>query len=632
MTAAEYQFCFHQGTLQDAYKYMGCHYDRAKKRAVFRVWAPHAKSVSVIGDFNGWNKTSHYMWKISNGGIYEGIVEHVEEFQTYKYYIESWNGAKAEKSDPYGFFAETRGATASKIVCLNNFIWSDGKWLEKRAKTQPYNSPISIYECNITSWRKYADGNDYDYRKFADEIIFYLKYMNYTHLELMGIAEYPFDGSWGYQVTGYYAPTSRYGRPEDFAYLINKCHEAGIGVILDWVPGHFPKDAHGLYNFDGQPCYEPEHPLRREHKEWGTMCFDYGRPEVSSFLLSNAMMWFDLYHIDGLRVDAVASMLYLDYNRSEWLPNKFGGNENLEAIEFFKKLNTAVFADFKGVLMIAEESTAFPGMTKPVAWGGLGFNYKWNMGWMNDTLAYIKSDPYYRNYKHGQMTFSLDYAFSENFILPISHDEVVHGKGSLINKMPGDYGLKFAGVRNYLTYMFGHPGKKLLFMGTEFGQWAEWDWQKPIDWLLVEFPQHKTLQSFVKELNRIYIEYPAMHEIDDGWDGFEWLVADDASANVLAWERRDRSGNKMLVVVNFSPCDWKGYRLPCSSGKYTRLLRTSFDGWDNDAAEISSEPVANRNKQDSMVIDIGMMSGYILLRTGDAEAKKAKRAVKKKAT
>ena len=470
MTDSEYQYYFHAGTLQTAYEYLGCHYDRKTKRAVFRVWAPHATSVSVVGDFNYWNRTANYMYRITDDGIYEGIIDGVEEYQMYKYCVRGRNGSETEKADPYAFFDETRGSTASKVVALDNFWWNDKEWMTERAKKDPYSAPISIYECNIASWRKYPDGNNYDYRKFADEIVYYLKYMNFTHLELMGIAEHPYDGSWGYQVTGYYAPTSRYGRPEDFAYLVNKCHENGIAVILDWVPGHFPKDEHGLYMFDGEPCYEPSHPLRAEHKEWGTMCFDYGRNEVKSFLVSNAMMWFDKYHIDGLRVDAVASMLYLDYGRTEWEPNKYGGRENLEAIDFFRYLNTAVFGHYPGALMIAEESTAWPMVTKPADWGGLGFNFKWNMGWMNDTLQYVKADPYFRHYKHNLMTFSMTYAFSENYVLPISHDEVVYGKGSLINKMPGDYDLKFAGVQNYLLYMFTHPGKKLLFMGCELGQ------------------------------------------------------------------------------------------------------------------------------------------------------------------
>ncbi|MBR6789043.1 MAG: 1,4-alpha-glucan branching protein GlgB [Clostridia bacterium] len=611
MTNSEYQYFFHAGTLQTAYEYLGCHYDRKTKRAIFRVWAPHADSVSVIGDFNFWDKTANYMFRITESGIYEGIIDNVEEFQAYKYFIRGRNGHTVEKADPYGFMHETQGSTASKVISLDNFLWNDDEWLARRKNNEPYSQPINVYECNIASWRKYPDGNFYDYRKFADEIVDYLKYMNYTHLELMGIAEHPFDGSWGYQVTGYFAPTSRYGRPEDFAYLVNKCHDNGIAVILDWVPGHFPKDEHGLYNFDGEPCYEPEHPLRSEHKEWGTMCFDYGRNEVKSFLVSNAMMWFDKYHVDGLRVDAVASMLYLDYGRNEWLPNAHGGRENTDAVDFFRLLNTAVFDHFPGILMVAEESTAWPMVTKPADWGGLGFNFKWNMGWMNDTLSYIKSDPFFRQYKHNMMTFSMEYAFSENYVLPISHDEVVYGKGSLINKMPGDHDLKFAGVRNYLTYMYGHPGKKLLFMGNELGQWAEWDWKKEIDWVLTEYPQHKGLQTFIKELNRIYKETPALYEIENSWDGFEWLVDDDSSANVLAFERRDKAGNRILIVINYAPTDWKGYRLPVNPGKYTRLLRTSYYGWDQVPVKIKSEPIANRKKTDSLIMDIESMSGYM---------------------
>ncbi len=629
MTDSEYKYFYHMGTLQDAYNYLGCHWNPETKRAVFRVWAPHAESVSVIGDFNGWNKQANYMFRVSDGGIFEGIIDNVQEYQTYKYFIKSPGGFTAEKADPCGFFHETRGRTASKVINIDNFYWNDAAWMEKRKNTSPYSAPISIYECNISSWRKYADGNYYDYRKFADEIVYYLKYMNFTHLELMGISEYPYDGSWGYQVTGYYAPTSRYGRPEDFAYLINKCHENGIGVILDWVPGHFPKDPHGLVNFDGQPCYEPVSLLRREHKEWGTMCFDYGRNEVKSFLVSSAMMWFDKYHLDGLRVDAVASMLYLDYNRTEWEPNCYGGKENLEAIDFCRQLNTAVFSHFDNILMVAEESTAFPMVTKPASWGGLGFNFKWNMGWMNDSLRYVKLNPVHRQYNHNLVTFSMQYAFSENYILPISHDEVVYGKGSLINKMPGDYDLKFAGVMNYLLYMYGHPGKKLLFMGNELGQWAEWNWEKPLDWILMEFPQHKSLQTFVKELNWIYMNTPALHEIENDWAGFEWLVGDDNAANVLAFERRDCKGNAVVVVINFAPCDWRGYRFPSNGGKFTRLIKSSIYGWDTVPVEHKSEKVPIRNKEESFVFDVESMSGYIFRREQDAP-KKSKKGTKKK--
>ena len=626
MTDSEYQYFFHAGTLADGYNYFGCHWDRTKKRATFRVWEPHEESVSVVGDFNFWSKDANYMFRITEGGIYEGIINGVEEFQTYKYFIKGRNGTQHEKADPYGFFSETNGRTASKVVALDNFNWNDSEWLKKRAKTEPYDKPMSIYEVNICSWRKYADDNNYDYRKFADEMVYYLGYMNYTHLELMGIAEHPFDGSRGYQVTGYYAPTSRHGRPEDFAYLINKCHENGIAVILDWVPGHFPKDAHGLFMFDGEQCYEPDNPLRSEHKEWGTMCFDYGRPEVKAFLVSNALMWFDKYHIDGLRVDAVASMLYLDYGRSEWSPNEYGGRENTDAINFFRQLNTTVFAHYPNVLMIAEESTAFPMVTKPADWGGLGFNFKWNMGWMNDSLSYIKADPYFRHYKHNQITFSLEYAFSENYVLPISHDEVVHGKGSLINKMPGEYELKFAGVASYLMYMYGHPGKKLLFMGQEFGQWSEWDYRKQLDWLLVEFEKHQSLQRLVKELNWIYKNTPALYEIDGDWSGFEWLVGDDAAANVIAWERKDKKGNSVLVIINFAPQDWKGYRLPTNGGIYTRMIKSSFYGWDTVAVKLESDNIPNRHKQQSAIMDIESMSGYFFYKQAKTDTPKNKTA------
>ena len=456
----------------------------------------------------------------------------------------------------------------------------------------------------------------YDYRKFADEITRYLKKMRYTHLELMGVAEYPFDGSWGYQVTGYFAPTSRYGTPADFCYLVEKLHSNGIGLILDWVPGHFPKNDNGLALFDGRPLYEPASPLRREHKEWGTCCFDYGRGEVQSFLCSNAMMWFDLYHVDGLRVDAVASMLYLDYGRrdGEWEPNRFGGRENEEAVAFIKKLNTAVFARHPDAMMIAEESTAWPLVTAPVSAGGLGFNFKWNMGWMNDTLDYARTDPLFRAGKHNALTFSITYAFSENYILPVSHDEVVHGKCSLLNKMPGDYDMKFAGLRNYLMNMYAHPGKKLLFMGCEFGQFIEWDYRRQLDWLLLDFPRHAETSEFVRALNAFYRNNAPLWQCDGGFDGFRWHVVDDNTQNVIVYERMDKKGNSVLAVINFSPVPYRNYRFGADRGTYTVKLSSSAAGFDRSEVSYRAEKIPAHGFTHSVVMDVQPMSGVYLVK------------------
>lgn len=595
------QPAFEQGTATDAYRFMGCQLEDGQ--AVFRVWAPGADRASVIGDFNGWDKSAHVMKRISGAGVWECVVPAIKKFDNYKYCIGRGENEYI-KSDPYAFHAETHDSTASKAYPLDGYVWGDGAYLAARDKRNIYRSPVNIYEAHIGSWRRYADGNVFSYRKFADEITEYLLEMHYTHLELMGIAEYPFDGSWGYQVTGYYAPTSRYGTPDDFKYLVDTLHGAGIGVILDWVPGHFPKNGNGLYEFDGGPLYEPADELRKEHKEWGTRCFDYRRGEVSSFLLSNAMMWFDVYHIDGLRVDAVASMLYLDYGRKEWRPNEFGGNENLDAVNFFRRLNTAVFARFPSAMMIAEESTAWPGVTKPADQGGLGFNFKWNMGWMNDTLGYIRTDPLFRAGLHNNLTFSLTYAFSENYILPVSHDEVVHGKGSLLNKMPGSYEEKFASYRAYLMNMYIHPGKKLLFMGCELAMFAEWAFDKELDWDILSFPAHDAARRFVRELNALYARLPAFWQQDDSWAGFKWHVADDAQQNVIAVERYDARGERLMAVINFSPVPRPDYRIGTDPGTYTEILRSDISGWTAGGGKLRTVALPAHGFRASVTIDL----------------------------
>ena len=571
-------YVFHHGKNFKAYEFFGAHPYRqdGKKGYIFRVWAPHAKAVSVVGDFNGWDPDANPMDELLDGETYELFIPGMKEFSVYKYCIRTEDGRFLYKADPYAFHAETPSKTASKTFDLEGYRWADKEYMKKRRSANIYSSPMNIYEMNALSWRQYADGNYFNFDKLTEDLIPYLKEMGYTHVEFMPLCEYPYDGSWGYQVTGYYAITSRLGTPHDFMRLVDACHRNGIGVIMDWVPAHFPKDAHGLYEFDGQPLYESPAWDRQEHKSWGTRRFDYGRSEVLSFLISNAIFFFDKFHIDGLRVDAVASMLYLDYDKKpgEWLPNKYGENKNLEAIEFLQRLNASVFSEYPDALMIAEESTAWPLVTKPVDIGGLGFNFKWNMGWMNDVLDYMQTDPYFRKGNHNKLTFSMMYAFTENYVLPISHDEVVYGKHSLIDKMPGNYEDKFANVRAFMGFMMSHPGKKLLFMGCEYGQFKEWDYKEGLEFFLKEYPLHQKLSDMNVALNKFYRETPAFYEIEDSWDGFEWIAPNDADRNILAYMRKDRAGSEYLVVINFAGAKADGYRLGVPKGKYKIVFNT----------------------------------------------------------
>ena len=566
---------FHHGENFNAYRLMGAHpvVVNRKRGYVFRVWAPHAVKVSVVGDFNGWDASSHVMNRMIDNETFELFIPGIKQFDVYKYCIETRDGRTLFKADPYAFHTETpdtNSSNASKTYDLSGFKWTDKAYLDKQKRINIYASPVNIYEVNLLSWKLHEDGSYYTYRELAVELVDYVVKMGYTHVEFMPVTEYPFDGSWGYQVTGYYAVTSRLGEPKDFMYLVDCFHKAGIGVILDWVPAHFPKDAFGLYEFDGEPLYECPQWDRKEHKIWGTRRFDFGRTEILSFLISSAVYFFEYFHVDGLRVDAVASMLYLDYDREpgDWVPNIYGDNKNLEAMAFLRRLNEAVFERFPYALMIAEESTAWGAVTKPTYLGGLGFSFKWNMGWMNDVLAYVSTDPYFRKHEHSKLTFSMMYSFSENYVLPISHDEVVHGKYSLIGRMPGEYEDKFAGVRSFMGYMMSHPGKKLNFMGSEFGQFKEWAYKEGIEFFLKEYPLHNKLSVMTKELNILYKSTPAFYEIEDSWDGFEWLAADDNDRNFLAYQRKDREGNIYVVMINFSGEDYYGYRLGVAKGKY----------------------------------------------------------------
>ena len=586
---------FYGGTNSEAYRYLGAHRTRraGKDGYVFRVWAPNAAYVSVVGDFCAWNGYDHPMTRNADG-FWECFVAGLKRYDTYKFAVTSQRGDTVLKTDPYAFHAETRPGTAGKLYDLGGYRWGDDEWRRNRAKAPIDRSPLNIYEVHLGSWRRRENGDFYDYRTLAHELADYVLDLGYNCVELMPVTEYPLDDSWGYQCTGYFAATSRYGTPKDFMYFVDHLHRKGISVLLDWVPAHFCKDEHGLIDFDGTSCYEYADPNKREHEGWGTRVFDYGRGEVKSFLLSSAAFWLREFHLDGLRVDAVASMLYLDYGRENgrWTPNINGGHENLEAIDFLRALNETAFSVDPNVLMVAEESTAWPLVTRPAKDGGLGFNLKWNMGWMNDMCHYLKLDPWFRQFHHKDITFSLMYAFSENFVLPISHDEVVHMKGSLRGKMPGDNWQQLAGVRAFTAYLLAHPGKKLTFMGAELGQWHEWDFASQLDWYLLENQENQQTQQFFKDINRFYLSQSPLWSIDFSWEGFEWLVADDNCNNVVVFVRRDREGRELIAAVNFSPVGQAEYRFGVPPKKtYREVFTTDLAAYGGTGDWCNGEPI-----------------------------------------
>jgi len=562
-------YLFANGEHHKIYEKLGAHLQEREgvNGVQFAVWAPNARNVSVIGDFNQWHGGAHQMRVLGQSGIWELFIPGLTEGTAYKYEIKNNQGHIFEKSDPYGFSAEVRPRTASVVADLNRYHWQDEPWLTRRKQSDPLAQPISVYEVHLGSWRRKMEENSrfLTYRELADELIDYVKSLGFTHIELLPVSEHPLDASWGYQTVGYFAVTSRFGTPADLMYLIDKCHQNHIGVLIDWVPAHFPKDGHGLSYFDGTHLYEHQDPRLGEHLDWGTKIFNFGRNEVRNFLMSNALFWFEKYHIDGIRVDAVASMLYLDYSRpaDQWVPNRFGGRENLEAIDFMKKLNEVIFSYFPGVLSIAEESTAWPGVTKPTYLNGLGFNLKWNMGWMNDFLTYFSKDPIHRKYHHNMITCALLYAFHENFMLVLSHDEVVHGKRSLLDKMPGDLWQKFANLRALFGFMFGHPGKKLLFMGSEFGQWREWNFAESLDWHLLQYEPHRKLQSFLSDLNHLLVSEPALYEKDFDHAGFQWIDFMDSDNSVICFMRKGKNPRRdtLVFVCNFTPVYREAYRI-----------------------------------------------------------------------
>ena len=635
-------YLFHQGTNYRAYEMLGAHLmtQEGRQGVRFAVWAPHAKAVSVVGDFNAWDTRVHPLQRLQDGEIWAGFIPGVKEGDIYKYAIEpQWGGPPILKADPYGFYAEKKPQTASRVFDLTHYAWHDEVYQAKKKQQPSYGRPMLTYEVHAGSWRRTADGEYLSYRELADQLIAYAAKMHYTHIEFLPLCEHPFDGSWGYQITGFYAVTSRYGTPDDFRYLVDQAHQHGIAIIMDWVPGHFCKDDQGLRRFDGLNLYESDNPQLAENKGWGTLNFDYGRTEVQSFLISNALYWLEEFHIDGLRIDAVANMLYLDYGRKdgEWTPNKYGDTGNLEAIDFLQKLNEAVFKYQPQALMIAEESTSWPNISKPVYMGGLGFNYKWNMGWMNDMLAYMSLDPIYRKWNHDKITFSLMYAFSENFVLPLSHDEVVHGKCSLIGKMPGDYWQKFAGLRAFYAYWMSHPGKKLLFMGGEFGQFIEWKYDDELDWQLPQqYPMHEKMLHFSQELNQFYNENKPLWEVDFDWNGFQWIDCEDNEHSIISFLRKAENPDDYLVVIcNFTPEVRQNYRVGVpEAGAYVEVFNSDDEafggsGVRNDGA-IETQAVPWQDRGQSITLTLPPLA-TVYLRHQGAEGKNVTRTKKRKA-
>ncbi len=620
MSRQEHENLFFSGRDCRAYEFMGAHTETRDcvKGVRFCVYAPEAVRVSVIGSFNAWNREAGEM-AVSENGIWELFVPDVNPYDPYKYSIETFRGDVIDKADPYAFHAETRPANASKYYDLDGYEWEDSSWLSHRQRHLPYENPVNIYEMHFGSWKIKDDGTFYSYREMAELLIPYVKEMGYTHIEVMPLTEYPYDGSWGYQVTGYFAATSRYGTPHDLQYFIDKCHQAGLGVIMDWVPAHFPKDGHGLIEFDGSYLYEYEDPNKMEHQEWGTRVFDYGKPSARNLLLSSAMFWVEKFHMDGLRVDAVASMLYLDYNRQgqAWTPNIHGGRENLEAVDFLRLLNESILSAHPDVMMIAEESTAWPMVTKPSYDGGLGFNFKWNMGWMNDMLCYCEANPFFRKDMHEKITFSFMYAFSENYVLPLSHDEVVHGKRSLIDKMPGEYAEKFAALRALYGYMYAHPGKKMLFMGGEFGQFAEWAYQQGLDWSLLNYDAHQQLKHYVRALNYVYLEQKPLWENDMDWQGFQWIDHEDNYNNVITFRRIAKDGSDIVVIVNFAPVYHEKYRIGVpKEGHYQEIFNSddkAFGGTGVHNPILKSEKTAYHGQEYSIEMALPPLSTVYLV-------------------
>lgn len=617
---SEYElYLFNSGANYASYRTLGAHgMERDGQKGIrFAVWAPNASSVQVVGEFNQWQGHRARMERQGDTGVWALFVPGLTDGEMYKYEIITTEGCLV-KADPFAFFAEKRPKSASVVKCLDTYGWQDDAWRNNQ-NSQYLDRPVNIYEVHLGSWRRGPNNEILSYRQLAAQLPAYAASMGYTHIEVMPLAEHPFDGSWGYQATGYYAVTSRYGEPHEFMEFVDSCHAHGLGVILDWVPGHFCNDGHGLKNFDGTPLYEGDRPIRSENRQWGTTNFDFSRLEVWSFLISNALFWLEVYHIDGLRVDAVANLLYLDYARGsdEWEPNRYGGRENIEAIDFLRKLHEVVFQRFPGALMMAEESTSWPLVTAPTFNGGLGFNYKWNMGWMNDMLTYMATDPLNRKWKHDKLTFSLLYAFSENFILPLSHDEVVHGKKSLLDKMPGEYWGKFANLRAFFAYMIAHPGKKLLFMGGEFGQFIEWDEARSLDWHLLDYELHGKLHHYVSALNHYYLDQPCFWEQDQGWEGFEWINCSDSLHSVISLMRRDRPGDIRVVIVNFTPVPRTHYRVGVpQKGRY-------YEEFNSDLAEyggsemkncgiIRTEPIPWDDRDHSLVISLPPLAAIIL--------------------